>query len=136
MVANIDPIFGKTIQNSWQTMTTADTSLTAPSTAGALVATAGADGAMVFRLFAKPLGTNIQTVIRVFVNNGSTVATAANNSLLREWTIPASTAAANSALLDYEIPLNLKLKATYRIYVSVGTTIAAGLAVTAEWADY
>ncbi len=137
MAANVNPIFGKTIQNSWATLTTADTSTTAPSTNGATLLTANAtDGSYLFRLFVKPLGTNVATVLRIFLNNGSTVSTASNNSLIKELTLPATIASDVAALVDYEISLNLKLAPGYKIIVAIGTTVAAGYSITSEHMDY
>src|SRR5574343_44850 len=137
MAANVNPIFGKTIQNSWVTLTTADTSTTAPGTNGATLLTANAtDGSYLFRIFVKPLGTNVATVLRIFLNNGSTVATASNNALIKELTLPASTASAVAALVDYELTLNLKLAPGYKVIVAIGTSVAAGYAIATEHMDY
>lgn len=138
MVANTAPIFGDTINDSWSgIITSADTSFSAPSTAGVLCFTAGVDGAMLFRLLAKAIGTNVQTVLRIFVNNGSTVATAGNNCLIKEITLPATTSTANAATsTDIEVALNLKMVAGHRIYVAIGTAVSAGWNIFAEGADY
>lgn len=137
MVANTNPIFGLVLQTAWTSaITTADTSMTAPSTGGALIMTAGADGSFVRRVFVKSVGTNVVTVVRLFVNNGSALSTAANNALIKEMTLPATTATQVAALTDWEIPLNLMLKGGYKLYASIGTAIAAGVVVTAEYQDY
>ena len=136
MAQNTSPIFGLNIKNTWTgAVTTAETSTTAPS-AATLAGTAGANGTYVKRLLIKPLGTNIQTVARVFVNNGSTPGTASNNSLIKEFTLPATTASANAALIDIEIFLGLWLAPSYKIYVALGTTVSAGWTFMQEQIDY
>jgi len=138
MVANTDPIFGLDIKNSWTgSITTADTSYTAPSTNGLLCYTAGANGAVLFRIVAKALGTNIQSVARVFVNNGSTFATAGNNCFITEFTLPATTASNTTVTSpDIQFVLNLRMQAGYRVYVAIGTTVAAGWNFFGEGVDY
>lgn len=132
MAINNDPIFGKTITSGQTVLTTADASTTAPVVSvGSTVFTANAtDGSFVFRLFIKPLGTNAISVLRVFMYNGTT------SYLMKELPLPSTTGSSTTALVDYEISLNLKLKAGYKLLVTVGATIAAGVAVIAEAVDY
>lgn len=137
MTANTSPIFGLSVKNSWSgAITAADTSLTAPATGGAQVMVAGAEGAFVKRLLVKTLGTNVGTVLRVFLNNGSALGTPANNALIKEITLPATTISQIAAGIDYEIPLNLQIQSGYKLYAAIGTAVAAGVIVTAEYADY
>jgi hypothetical protein len=100
------------------------------------VFTAGANGSYVNQLVIRPAGTNIATVIRVFINNGSTNATVANNSLFSEVTLPISTASAVAALQGVSVPLNFALPAGYKINVTLGTTVAAGYIPTVQGGDY
>jgi hypothetical protein len=119
------------------------TSITAANTAmdgtGTVVTvfTAGANGSYVRRLRVKAQGTNQANVMRVFVNNGSTNATAANNALFGELALVGSTAS-NSALVgpDAEYLMNLVLPAGYVINVCMGVTSAAGWIVSAEGGNY
>lgn len=100
------------------------------------VFTAGTNGSYLQRLIARPAGTSVATVLRVFLNNGSTNATAANNILIAEATLPATTASANSALQSIELPLNFAIPAGYIINVTLGTTVAAGYYVSVLGGDY
>jgi len=84
----------------------------------------------------RPLGTNVQTVMRVFINNGSTTATAANNALYLERTMFASTASASAETQDNAVSMNVSLTPGYRVYVTFGTAVAAGFHVTAVGGDY
>jgi len=102
-----------------------------------LVFTADAtNGGYVKKLRIRHLGTNIATVLRVFINNGSATTTAANNSLYDEIGIAANTLNEAAASAIYELPINEALPPGYKIYVTVGTVIAAGLAVTAVAGKY
>jgi hypothetical protein len=88
----------------------------------------------------RPAGTNIVTVARFFLNNGSTSATLGNNSLIDEFTLNATTAAAVAALPLYlwvpPAPTGyLRLPVGYKLNVTLGTTVAAGYVFTAFGAD-
>ena len=100
------------------------------------VFTAGANGSYVSQLIVRPVGTNAQTVLRVFINNGSTNATQANNCLFTEITLPPNTASANSGLQGTSIPLNFALPAGYKVNVTLGTAVSAGYRVMAQGGDY
>ena len=135
MPANTSPIFPLTPNISWATVTTANT---AKDGTGAVVTvfTAGANGSRVDYLKVRALGTNVATVLRVFVNNGGANTTAANNSLILDQTIAATTNSETAQLVDNIIQLDLSLPAGYKINVTIGTTVAAGLQVTGVGGDY
>lgn len=145
MTANTQPIFPLTPKVSWATLTTANTAKDGTGTV-ATVFTAGADGSRIDQIKVRALGTNVATVMRFFVNNGSTNATAANNSLIHEATIASTTLSETAALVDNNITITVNttetvppipyLPANHRILVTIGTTVAAGLAVTVHGADY
>lgn len=137
MAANINPIFTDTPHLEWGAtpVTTANTAKDGTGTV-LTVFTAGADGSFVQRLRFRAAGTNVATVARVFINNGSTNATAANNVLFDELTLAATTLSETAALANYELPLNIVLPAGYTINVTIGTTVAAGYYVSAVGGDY
>lgn len=136
MPANTNPIFPLTPKVYWATaLTTANTAKDGTGTVGT-VYTAGSNGARVDYLKARALGTNTATVLRVFVNNGSDNSSAANNSLVLEQTIAATTLSEVAALADNLIQLDMSLPAGYKINVAIGTTVAAGLQVTGFGGDY
>jgi hypothetical protein len=85
---------------------------------------------------ARALGTNVATVMRVWINNGGATGTAANNALYVERTLAATTVSETAELADNIVPLSISLPATYRIYVTFGTAVAAGFHVTATGGDY
>lgn len=65
--------------------------------------------------------TTTATVMRFWINNGSTTGTATNNILFGEMTIPAITISAVAATPELDYPMELPLPAGYRIYVTVET---------------
>jgi hypothetical protein len=77
-----------------------------------------------------PLGTNVATVLRLFLNNGATTATASNNSMIDQIGIPATTNTEVAALTPYAFPLTIPIPAGYRLYVTCATVVAAGFHVT------
>jgi len=139
MVANTIPIFTNvpSIANDSAAGIVANT--TKDLTAGTiyLVYTADVtDGSFVQKLRVRPKGTNVATVMRVFLNNGLTTATLANNMLYDEITLPATTNSEVAALLGYDVPMNIALPPGWRIYVTFGTIVAGGFAVTTVAGNY
>mgnify|MGYP001571778310 FL=1 len=86
-----------------------------------------------------PLGTNAQTVMRFFVNNGSTNATAANNSLVAEAGLPGTTLSESASIsvpgLD-TIPVGVAFPAGYKLNITLGTAVSAGWQVTVVGGKY
>lgn len=136
MPANFSPIFPLTPQIAFATITAANTATDGTGTVNTIF-TAGANGGRVDYIRCRALGTNVATVLRVFINNGSTNATATNNSLFEELTLPITTASNTGETgQDSDIPLNLSLPTGYKINVVLGTAVAAGWKVTAVGGDY
>ena len=136
MSANTTPIFTLTPRNAYITTgTSANTNLDGTGTV-ATVVTAGTNGSYINRVRITHLGTNVATVVRLFVNNGSTNTTASNNALVYEVAIPANTLSQTAASTAYDIPLDLRLAASYKINATIGTACAAGLMVAIELGDY
>ena len=76
-------------------------------------------------------------MLRVFLNNGSTNATATNNALVAEINLPATTASNSVAVgNDIEYPLNMVLPAGYLINCAIGTTVVGGWNVTIEGGNF
>ena len=142
MAASTNPIFPNVPVLTWGTVTTANTAMDGTGTV-VTVFTAGAAGSRIGGIKVKSLGTNIQTVLRIFINNGSPNTTAANNTLYGEYTIAQTAASANTSLTEYYIPLiqaypntQLALPIGYKINVTIGTTVAAGLQITCDGGNY
>lgn len=144
MPANTTPIFPLTPKCSWGTIATANTAKDGTGTV-VTVFTAGANGARIDQIKVRALGSNVATVMRFFINNGSANSTPANNSLVHEKTLAATTLSETSELVDNDVII-LKgsdyvcpipyLPAGYKINVTLGTTVAAGLHVTVSGGDY
>lgn len=136
MPANTAPIFPLTPNVPvGKTLTTANTAKDGTGTVVTLF-TAGANGGRVDYVKVRALGTNVATVIRLFINNGSPTSTASNNSLFVDMTIAATTNSETAQLVDNIITLDLSLPAGYTITATIGTTVAAGLQCTAVGGDY
>lgn len=141
MPANNQPIFTRTPDVQWTVSATTVANTTTDLTSGTiyLVFTADAtNGGYVQRIRFRTLGANSNvTVARIWVNNGLTTATAANNTLFDEITLPNTAASQVAAQANYELPLNFALPAGYRIYVTVGTApTSAGWDVTVIGGKY
>jgi hypothetical protein len=141
MPANTTPIFssvgsiqwGPTILNAANTAKDGTGTVTTVATGN----NAGNNaGNFVQKLIARSLGTNVATVLRVFINNGGVNTTAANNSLIAELTLPATTLSEVAAQADYVLPLNFALPAGFKINVTIGTTVAAGYQVSVIGGQY
>lgn len=142
MAANTTPIYTSAGQIGFGTITTANTAKDGTGTVVTLL-TAGANGARVERIRAKALGTNVATVLRIFVNNGGTNATATNNALIAEVTLPATTLSEVAALTQQELPnttdttaFPIVLPPGYVLNATIGTTVAAGYALSAIGGTY
>ena len=125
MPANNQPIFTRLADVQWTTsaMTVANTTTDLTAGTSYLAFTADAEnGGYVQRIRFRTLGTNSNaTAARIWVNNGATTATAANNALIDEITLPSTTVSQVASQANYELPLNFALPAGYRIYVTLGT---------------
>jgi hypothetical protein len=144
MAANTSPIFsikGDISEDDGTTMPSAVLTATGDYTGASanheLIFTADAtDGGYVERLRFKALGTNVATVARIYINNGSANTTAGNNVFFGEISLPATTASNTVATADIDYPMGFALKAGFRIYVGVATTVASGWRVSAVAGQY
>lgn len=142
---NTKPIFPLVPNMSWGTVTTANTAKDGTGTV-VTVFTAGLFGSKIDQIKVRGLGTNVATVLRIFVNNGSDPTVAANNCLVHEETIAATTLSEVAALVDHDIlipkddsrylPPIQSLPAGYKINITIGTTIASGLVCSVSGGDY
>lgn len=136
---NTAPVFTLNPRTAWTTITTADTSLDGTGANVALIFTAGANGSFIQSITAKANTTNATaaTSFCVYLNNGSTNATAANNTLIKEFTLGSVTGSNANSTLNFEFPINIQIPASYVVMVSIGTMNAStGFAVTVIGADY
>jgi hypothetical protein len=138
MAANTAPIFSLLGDVQWgaTAITTANTAKDGTGTVLTVFTADATNGGFVQRIRFRSAGTNIATVARVFINNGSTNATAANNVLYDEITLAATTLSEVAALATYELPLNFALPPGYVLNVTLGTTIAAGYFISVIGGKY
>ena len=134
---NTQPIYTASADTQWiGDALTANTTKDLTSGTAYLAFTASANGGYVQRLRLRPLGTNVASLARIFINNGDVTGTTANNILWDEISLPATTVSETSALPTYEIPLNFALPAGYRLFVTIATGVAAGFAITVIGGKY
>lgn len=140
MPGNITPIFAKVGRIEWAQSSTAVTG--ADLTNAALIFTADAtNGSIVNEVRVKYLpGTStVATVFRVWINNGSAVATTTNNTLISEISIAIITTSQTAATVDYAVPMprgGLVLPPGYKVYASIGTYSTGTFMITAIGGDY
>lgn len=94
------------------------------------------NGGKIEKVVLEALGSNVATVVRLFVNNGSSNATAANNSLVAEVAVAANSVSQTAASVKYEVLLDMPMPAGYKLNCTIGTAIAAGIQVTAIGGKY
>ena len=102
-----------------------------------LIFTADAtNGGFVQRIRFKAIGTNVGSVARIYINNGSANTTAANNTFYGEVTLPATTAVANAATVEIDYPLGFALNPGFRLFYGLGTAVGAGWIATVIGGKY
>ena len=143
MPANTAPIYTRSADLSTNAASAMPPVLTAAAAdyngtaaANALIHTAGANGSYVRKLRMKAVSTNVATVLRLYINNGSSNAVAANNALIGEVSLPATTASAISNTPDVDYPLEFALPAAFRLYAGLSTGVAGGWVCTAIAGQY
>lgn len=137
MAANTTPIFIKTPSVQWVTTgTAANTGLDGTGTVATVFTADATNGSKVEKVVLEALGTNVATVVRLFVNNGSTNTTASNNSLVYEVAVASNTVSQTAISTRYEIALDLVLPAGYKLNCTIGTAIATGIQVTGIGGHY
>ena len=135
MAVTATPIFPQVPVLSFGSITTANNVYNGTGTVVTL-ATGGTNGTRIDYIKARALGTNVATLVRFFINNGSDTTVATNNTLFMERALSASTASATAETADYTIPMNIALPAGYKITAVLGTTVASGWQFTTVGGDY
>ena len=144
MAGNNAPIFsrvGAIGLNAGATLgTTQAQDYTGTNANTAVVFTADAtNGGYVQRLRFKALGANTTAAVaRVFFNNGSSNATAANNTFYGEVSLPITSASTTAATVDVDYPINVALPPGYRVLVCIGSSsnLGTGWSVTTIAGSY
>lgn len=137
MPGNNAPIFSKIARVEWVNGLSAANIAKDGTGAVSPVFTAEAtNGSYLQKLIVRPRGTNVASVLRVFINNGLTNATATNNVMIAELGLPATTNTEVAALAGLELALNIPVPPGYVVIVTLGTAVAGGYAVAAMGGDY
>jgi len=136
MAQNTTPVFTQVPNIAWGTIATANTAKDGTGTVVTVFTADATNGSVIDSVIFRAAGTNVATVARIFINNGSANSTPANNTLIGEITLPATTLSETSALSHYEYPLGRRLPAGYKVNLTIGTTVSAGYAVTGIGANY
>jgi hypothetical protein len=138
MAQNTSPIFSLTGNIDWGTtaLTAANTAKDGTGTTLNVCTADATNGSFVQRIRFRAAGTNVATVARVFINNGSSSATPANNILWDEITLSATTLSEVAALATFELPLNFVLPAGYTLLVALGTAVSAGYYISTIGGNY
>lgn len=133
MPANTAPIFSKSGSQSNNNATgmnqpvlLAAADYTGAGVNNALVFTAGIDGSFVQRIGLKAVGTNVASVMRFYINNGASNLVATNNTFFGEVQLPAATASNTAPTAPVDLIMNFALEPGFRIFMGLGTGVAAG----------
>ena len=136
MPANIYPIFPKEpdVQIAGSVIgTSANTATDGTGANSTLLFTADStNGSYVYKVILKPISTVAATVARIFfcTATGSftpgTTNTAANSALIAEVAITAWTASNTAASPQYEVPINMAIPASMKLFITFGTSTGAG----------
>jgi hypothetical protein len=149
LAVNTDPIFSKVGDIQWSgTSALFATAMTAGNVSSydgtdanikQIFSADATNGGYVQRIRAKCAaltGTSAASVLRIWINNGSTVATAVNNVLIGEVALPAVANTVVAATPDIEYPLNIALPPGYKLYAGIGTAVTTGWVVTVIGGKY
>ena len=147
MPANNLPMYVKAVSNSSTggntktfsaKITLAANDFDGTSANNVLVATMdSSNGSFLLGFMCKACGTNVATVARMFLNNNSTNTVAANNTFIGEMPFTATTAAA-AGITSNDIwwPINRPFEPGTKIYIGLGTAVAAGWQFTPFYGAY
>ena len=98
--------------------------------------TAGSSGSFARSISFVAVGTNVASVARVYLNNGSTHGTGSNNVPLDQVSLPAITASNTAATVTITLPINKALKSGWQIWWGLGTAVAAGWVAVVDAGQY
>lgn len=138
MPANTSPIFTLTpdIQWAYSAITANTTKDLTSGTAYQVFSADPTNGGFVQRVRFRTLGTNVQSMARIWINNGGTTGTTTNNILWDEISLPATNLTETNSQSNYELPLNFALPPGYKLFVTLGTSVAAGWDITVIGGKY
>jgi len=102
-----------------------------------LLATAGAEGAIVTRLSAMPRATATASSLVLFLSkDGGTTKRLIDSELMAAHTVAATTAIPETAFANISDSSPLRLEAGDSLYVGSQVALASGIVFAAQWMDY
>ena len=137
MAANTAPIYSRLSDVQWIVASISNTTKDLTSGTIYLVWTADStNGGFLDQVVFQPFGTNTASVARVWLNNGSATGTAANNTMLKDVTLAATTNSETAQIGQTSVTIGAAIPASYRVYVTLGTGVAAGFHIYAIAGKY
>lgn len=111
---------------------------TSTVTGAILVATAGADGALVTKLTAMPRATVTASSLALFLVKSSSpgVYNLIDSELMGAYTLSATTAVPETGFVNISEASPLRLEAGDTLYVGSQVALTAGIVFKAEWMNY
>lgn len=129
--------FAQTPKTGIAVATTATASIDTTPTNTQLLVTAGADGALVTRLWAMPRATVTATTLYLFISkDGGTTLRLVDSELMAAHTVATTTAIPETSFANYSETTPFRLEAGDRLYVGVGVTLSNGIVFKAEFTDF
>lgn len=129
--------FAQTPQTATAIATTATASIDTTPTNTQLLMTAGADGAILTRLWAIPRATVTATALYLFISkDGGTTKVLIDSELMAAQTVATTTAIAETAFGNYSETTPFRLSAGDKLYVGGGVTLSNGIVFRAEYTDF
>lgn len=132
---NTQPVFSYVGDVQWiEGIVTANNTIDLTSGTSYLIFTADAtNGGYVdeVRVKVNPANNSAATVMRFWINNGSTTGTAANSAIIGELSLPATTTSATAPLPDFSYPMKKAFPPGYKLYCTVGTAPGGSCELTA-----
>lgn len=126
MAANTAPIFSSKADIQWGVVTAASAAYDGTGTVATVFTAGSADGNRVERITLRALGSNAATVVRLYINNGSTSATATNNSLFQEFALAATSSSTTAVNPEFSYEIPIVLPTGYKIIAATSVVISAG----------
>jgi len=129
--------FAQTPKTGLAVSTTATASIDTTPTNTTLLVTAGANGALLTRLWAIPRATVTATTLYLFLSkDGGTTLRLIDSELMGAATVNTTTAIAETSFGNYSESTPFRLEAADRLYVGVGVTLSNGIVFKAEFTDF
>ena len=138
MPQNTAPIFTLNPTAGWAALLTANIAKDGTGTVSTILTANASNGAFLSRITFEPAGTNVSTIARIFMNNGLVNSTPANNTLIGQVELPATTLSESitTNLTEVQRAFLVAIPAGYKINVVLATAVAAGWHITAFGGDY